>query len=447
MALLTLFSGIKTLFSGAKTVFSGAKTVFLKIFHFITGKFTNRSSKYEVLEHNKIHCLDARSGLKLLPDKSINCIVTSPPYFGLRDYNVAGQIGLESTIDKYIKSLLLVFNECYRVLKDDGTLWLNIGDSYSTGGRGFQWGISTFKKDMGWRSAPAGYKRKELLGIPWLVAFALQRSGWYLRQDIIWNKPNPMPESVGDRCTKAHEYIFLLSKSPKYYFDAKAIATPYRDKTFTTFGIPFKPGHGDGSGLIFAENYHNTCKVRKPKVWKTPDGWDTGIGTHGSYHKDGREQGQTGYIPKRNPRPDIDVKGGNQGTGGIPIKGYDHRHGYENITGHSGYYTINGDLIGDGLANKRSVWTVATQSFKEAHFATFPQELIVDCIKAGCCPGGILSLTLSWEQGLQRWCPGSWTGISSDSRSTKSISTSPRRELMMNWGCFNNISELKYEKY
>ncbi len=170
-------------------------------------------------------CLDL---LCAVPDGSVDCCVTSPPYFGLRDYGHAGQIGLEPTPQEYVARLVAVFEEVRRVLADDGTLWLNLGDSYagngSTGGAGKETAYS------GSRLLPtksgAGVKQKDLLGIPWRVAFALQDAGWYLRQDIIWHKPNPMPESVTDRCTKAHEYLFLLTKSASYHYDAEAIAEP-----------------------------------------------------------------------------------------------------------------------------------------------------------------------------------------------------------------------------
>ena len=175
-----------------------------------------------------------------LADKSVHCCVTSPPYYGLRDYGHGGQIGLESTPDAYVAKLVEVFREVRRVLRDDGTLWLNLGDSYSPGGRTTQVAptLRTAGKDAAsgkqeylnnFAVRPKGdpySKPKDLLGIPWRVAFALQQDGWYLRQDIIWHKPNPMPESVRDRCTKAHEYIFLLSKSPKYYFDWQAMQEP-----------------------------------------------------------------------------------------------------------------------------------------------------------------------------------------------------------------------------
>lgn len=171
---------------------------------------------------------DCLSTLRTLPDQSVHMCVTSPPYFGLRDYGMEGQIGLESSPDAFIARLVEVFREVRRVLRDDGTLWLNLGDSYAATTKGSS-GVGknatnkgSILKDRSWQ-VPTGLKPKDLIGIPWRVAFALQADGWYLRQDIIWHKPNPMPESVKDRCTKAHEYVFLLSKSPRYYFDSDAI--------------------------------------------------------------------------------------------------------------------------------------------------------------------------------------------------------------------------------
>lgn len=176
---------------------------------------------------------DALTVLKTLPNESVNCCVTSPPYWGLRDYGVDGQLGLERTPEEYVAKMLEVFREVRRVLRDDGTLWLNLGDSYNgSGGWGGDETPSALagskqttnngsKKKI--QSKVQGLKPKDLVGIPWMVAFALRADGWYLRQDIIWHKPNPMPESVTDRCTKAHEYIFLLSKSQRYFYDAAAI--------------------------------------------------------------------------------------------------------------------------------------------------------------------------------------------------------------------------------
>ena len=176
---------------------------------------------------------DCVTSMATLPDKSVNMCVTSPPYFGLRDYGVEGQIGLEATPDAFVARLVEVFREVKRVLRDDGTIWVNLGDSYAAN-RGYQ--VPSTKggakhgpgQAVGGKASavPDGLKPKDLIGIPWRVAFALQADGWYLRQDVIWHKPNPMPESVTDRCTKAHEYLFLLSKSPKYYFDSKAIKEP-----------------------------------------------------------------------------------------------------------------------------------------------------------------------------------------------------------------------------
>ena len=173
---------------------------------------------------------DCIEQMRSLPDASVNCCVTSPPYFGLRDYQVSGQIGLEDTPEAFVARLVEVFREVRRVMRDDGTLWINLGDSYaanrayqvpSTKG-GLKHGPGQAAGGKG-STVPDGLKPKDLIGIPWRVAFALQADGWYLRQDIIWHKPNPMPESVLDRCTKAHEYIFMLSKGPRYYFDSETI--------------------------------------------------------------------------------------------------------------------------------------------------------------------------------------------------------------------------------
>lgn len=192
---------------------------------------------------------DARSVMARLPDRIAHTCVTSPPYFGLRDYGCNGQIGLETTPDQFVEALVDVFREVRRVLRDDGTLWLNLGDSYARPG-GTDRNVSSTAQvgstrntlqQMGDRTSNAsaiGLKHKDLIGIPWRVAFALQADGWYLRQDIIWHKPNPMPESVRDRCTKAHEYIFLLSKSPRYYYDVDAIKEPSAASTLSRLSQP-----------------------------------------------------------------------------------------------------------------------------------------------------------------------------------------------------------------
>jgi DNA modification methylase len=198
---------------------------------------------------------DCRQTLKSLPDESVHCCVTSPPYFGLRDYGCEDQIGLEQTPDAFVEELVAVFREVKRVLRNDGTLWLNLGDSYvgatsqhkDGGSQGHNSCIA--KKTMGGipsggradRSRSlyeSGLAMKQLIGIPWRVAFALQADGWYLRQDIIWHKPNPMPESVQDRCTKAHEYIFLLSKSARYFYDIKSVMEPVASGTVARLSQP-----------------------------------------------------------------------------------------------------------------------------------------------------------------------------------------------------------------
>lgn len=259
---------------------------------------------------------DCRERLAELDAGSVHTCVTSPPYFGLRDYGHAGQIGLEPTPDAFVAEMVAVFREVRRVLRDDGTLWLNLGDSYAsiaggyseTGSRGATAVIGA-KTQAAVRKAtnrkpPSGLKQKDLIGIPWMVAFALRADGWYLRQDIIWSKPNPMPESVRDRCTKAHEYLFLLSKGPRYHFDAEAIAEAVAPSTVARLS---QDGLADQNGSA-------------------------------------RVPGKT-----------------------------------------------NGNMkaVGDAdTRNKRSVWTVATQPYSGAHFATYPPELIEPCILAGCPRGG-----------------------------------------------------------
>ena len=303
---------------------------------------------------NEIQNIDCLQGLRELPDCSVNCCVTSPPYYGLRDYGVDGQIGLEETPEAYVEKMVAVFREVRRVLKDDGIMFLNLGDSYAGSGKG---GQSEEKRSENWqpqygnKGKRYGLKPKDLIGIPWMVAFALRADGWYLRQDIIWHKPNPMPESVTDRCTKAHEYIFLMSKSQRYYYDAEAIKTPVADATIQRL----------------------SQQVEDQK---------------GSDRVQGKTNGNMKAVgPGRTPRKGVDTRGGNQGSdNGIPAMAINGN----GVKGHSGYFDAEGNLIGDGKANKKSVWTVTTKPFSEAHFATFPPELIVDMIKAGCPEGGIV---------------------------------------------------------
>jgi site-specific DNA-methyltransferase (adenine-specific) len=270
---------------------------------------------------------DCIESLRAMPAQSVNCCITSPPYFGLRDYGHDGQIGLEQTPDEFVAKLVEVFREVRRVLRDDGTLWLNLGDTYAANRGGTTPPAQTVAGGVGGKGGQKerrgqadgynptrdctryGLKHKDLIGIPWRVAFALQADGWYLRQDIIWHKPNPMPESVRDRCTKAHEYVFLLSKSERYHFDAEAIKEPV------------------------------VCD-RKP----------------------GQKVNTTEHYGAKN--------GGNSGLTGLLQR----------------YH--NGDA--PTHRNRRSVWTVTTKPFKGAHFATFPPDLIEPCVLAGCPAGGVV---------------------------------------------------------
>jgi DNA modification methylase len=270
------------------------------------------------MELNKIYNENCLTGLKNLPDNSIDCCVTSPPYWGLRDYGNDAQIGMEETPDLFVENLVEVFTEVKRVLKNEGTLWLNLGDTYSAhkdcksvpdslrvGGGSESANVIEKGKSHSRNSKvlkSIGLKNKDLIGVPWMVAFALRSSGWYLRQDIIWSKKNCMPESMKDRCTKSHEYIFLLAKSAKYYFDNEAIKTK----------------------MICAD--------------------------HDKRVREGRKRYPTEIING--------IRGGNDTV-------------YE-------------------YANKRSVWETTLSPFNEAHFATFPERLITDCIKAGCPENGIV---------------------------------------------------------
>ena len=272
---------------------------------------------------------DVRDSLRLLPDASVHTVCTSPPYFGLRDYGTGdAQIGLEPTPDEFVGALVEVFREIKRVLRPDGTLWVNLGDSYwtakGTPGGEHCWtlGVNSDPKNRARRFGkrpqdgppPAGIKPKDIIGIPWRVAFALQADGWYLRQDIIWSKNNPMPESVRDRCTKSHEYVFLLAhpaSKGRYYYDADAICVQ---------------AHGNPSSV-----------ARRGRADHTS------VGTTSLY---GSKYGQSG-------------------------------HGK------------NSDYRG-GTRNKRSVWSVNLKPYRGAHFACWPPDLVRPMILAGCPVGGVV---------------------------------------------------------
>jgi len=275
------------------------------------GTVTRTRSKTMEMMMLRILNGDALEMLRTLPDESVNCCVTSPPYYGLRDYGAAGQIGLESTPEQYVERLVAVFREVRRVLRDDGTLWLNVGDSYAD---------------------------KNLIGIPWMLAFALRADGWYLRQDIIWAKPNPMPESVRDRCTKAHEYIFLLSKSARYWYDA------------------------DGVAERIAESTQNDSRLYR-------DGYETNRIERG--FPGGAQHGAGMLMPRS-------FKGSQFNIG----KTAEHQLGRASDKPR--------ESVNENIRNRRSVWTITTKPYTEAHFATFPPELPRICIMAGCPADGVV---------------------------------------------------------
>lgn len=278
--------------------------------------------------HNKIEFGDCRDTMRRWAADGIKVqtCVTSPPYYGLRDYGHDGQIGLEETPSAYIETMVEVFRCVWDVLKDDGTLWLNIGDSYSShkdcksipqslakgtakeNAHAIDIGKSRVRDSKMLKSE--GLKNKDLIGIPWMLAFALRADGWYLRQDIIWHKPNPMPESVKDRCTKAHEYIFLLSKSDKYFFDHESM----REKSVDA----------EKSAARYKHSF-----------------WENGKHQSGNYSSNGQKH-------------------------------------------------TAGEKEFDGKRNRRSVWTITTKPYKGAHFATFPPDLIEPCILAGSRPNDIV---------------------------------------------------------
>lgn len=267
---------------------------------------------------------DASSALASLPSDSVDCCVTSPPYWALRDYGVDGQIGLESSPDQWCARLVAVFEEVRRVLKPSGTLWLNVGDCHITHAK-----------------SGTRYKRKDLVGQPWMLAFALREAGWYLRRDIIWHKPNAMPESTTDRPTTAHEYLFLLAKSQKYFYDASAIKEKCTGNA-----------HPRGNG-------HNR-KIA---------GWAHGQGSHDPVAHSRRERSvgpNSRFNKDRDPYHQLPSR----------IQSKQNRSFSEAVRG-----------ICDSR-NKRSVWTIATRGYKGTHFATFPEALVEPCILAGCPVGG-----------------------------------------------------------
>ena len=309
--------------------------------------------------HNwRIECGDAYECLRRLPDNAVNCVVTSPPYWGgLRNYGVDGQLGLEKSMYDYVDKMVTIGEEIRRVLRPDGTFWLNMGDSYNGSWGSYKDSFESKKKiyrndaeyadRMNARPSTSysqpGLKRKDIAGIPWRLAFALQDAGWYLRADIIWNKKNPMPGSYKDRPTSSHEYIFLLSKSPKYYYDHIAVMEPCQSR-----GVPNSP--------LAIKSPYGQSFARENKI---PSGWDTGLGAHG----DGS---------------------GNYSHGS---SGDNKQDGTEKVT----YIGFNSRYTPMAKRNKRDVWTFSTQPTKVKHYASYPTWLVEPCIlagtsEAGCCP-------------------------------------------------------------
>jgi len=281
---------------------------------------------------------DCREVLRTLPDESVHCVVTSPPYWGLRDYGVSGQIGLEDTWADFLEQMVAVFSEVRRVLREDGTCWINMGDTYAGGGRGGNPGHSQFQKQR--RNAGSlsvrdqrvdlgNLKPKDLIGMPWRLAFALQADGWWLRRDIVWHKTNPMPESVTDRPTCAHEYLFLMTRSLRYHYDAEAILEPVSPNTHARLSQDVASQVGSARA-----NGGTKTNGNMKAVGRTPKTADHGTG----------------------------VKN-NDSFAAATCMPVTHR-------------------------NKRTVWATSTEAFSGAHFATFPPKLIEPCILAGCPKGG-----------------------------------------------------------
>lgn len=313
---------------------------------------------------------DCRELLKAMPDESVHCVVTSPPYYGLRDYGVAGQIGSEATPDEHIAVPVEVFEEVRRVLRKDGNLWLNYGDCYASSPNGKK--AAECKRDGSddrtFRDKPFStvggiFKPKDLMLMPSRVAIALHAAGWWVRSENIWHKPNPMPDSAIDRTTPAHEKVFHLTRSARYWYDADAVRTPLAEKTLTIFGTERHDLGNDAGGNVKASNWARTVPKRTPKI-KMPDGLNTAAGAQESFHPQGCEKGKT----KDKQR------------------GHSRRHAGFNDRW-NGMSKAEQQFAG---ANLRNVWTIATAAFDEAHFATFPPALVEPCIKAGCPTGGVV---------------------------------------------------------
>ena len=371
-------------------------------------------SKIKILKGD---CLET---LKKVKTNTVNTCITSPPYWGLRDYNgEEKQLGMEDTPEEFVENLVNVFKEVKRVLRDDGTVWLNLGDSYagnssraSNNGRA---GYGTEREGV-FNKSGQGLKNKDLVGIPWRVAFALQTDGWYLRQDIIWHKPNPMPESVTDRCTKAHEYIFLLSKSSKYYYDNEAIKEDLADSSVVRLSQQ-SLFEQEGSDRVPLKTNGKMKAVYSKSHGKYATKENEAAHRQGIHANRGENLVEVrNNLPKQKDLVSFLKKTTNakklaENTD-IPLSKIEHwfrndKSGFsyptkedwfkvrefiddwskdfnEIDTGLSSYELKTDEVLVSGKRNKRSVWTVTTKPFKGAHFATFPMDLIAPCVLAGC---------------------------------------------------------------
>jgi DNA modification methylase len=299
---------------------------------------------------------DVREQLDRLEAGSVQCVVTSPPYWGLRDYGHQGQLGVEQTPEAYVASLVAVFEAVRGAMRPDGTLWLNLGDSYQNA-KGQACGVDPKQpaRRHGLRPqdvAIEGLKAKDLVGIPWMVAFALRSAGWYLRADIIWSKPNPMPESIKDRPTKAHEYLFLLAKSRYYHYDADAIKEPYAESTLREFAQGYD---GEATKDYAAGGAQNPSAVKRRIIENARKNETTGDRT------------KVGFNDRWDARTNLHH---NAKAAGESRDDYNFRTG--------------------AGRNKRSVWTIPTQPYAGAHFATYPEGLVEPCILAGSRHGDVV---------------------------------------------------------
>jgi DNA modification methylase len=322
-----------------------------------------------VSPHASLYCGDALDVLRTLPAESVQCVVTSPPYWRQRDYEIPGQLGLEETPEEYTARLVELLRDVRRALSGDGSLWLNLGDKWASGGRG---GGGSFmlergdawahaKDAKGWRNPPAGYKDKDLVGVPWMVAFALRADGWFLRQCNIWAKPNGMPESVQDRSTISHEYVFQLTKSNDYYYDIDAARTPAAPASETRLAQDVEAQIGSERGNGGAKTNGRMKAVARKAHGSTLTGAPHGRHALGDNlpEKERRTDKQRGHSRKHegfNDRWDAMERSEQQANG----------------------------------ANLRSVWWIAPAQYREAHFAVMPEKLATICIAAGSRPGDVV---------------------------------------------------------